>query len=388
MLEGASIICFAKDWGGDPTSSNHIMRILSEKNHILWVNSLGMRRPAPNARDLKRLVLKLARGLRGCVRAGPNVHVLSPLVIPLPGFAPVVRLNNLLLSRKIRAICRRLGMRRPILWSFLPYVAGLVGKLDECAVVYHCVDDNAEFPGVKADSVRRAERDLMKVADLIFATSETLWTERLKYNSQTFFVPHGVDLAHFSRALDPDLPIPEDIARLPRPVVGFFGLIADWIDLDMIADAARARPEWSFILIGRCITDVRPLTGLPNVLLLGQRPYDSLPAYCRGFDVGVIPFRLNNLTRSVNPLKLREYLAAGLPVVSTPLPEVVKYSELIRVARGSVEFLREIEQALQERHEPLARHRVAAMRSEGWESRVEEISRHIAERLAMRTGAT
>ncbi len=384
MLENTSIVCFAKDWGGDPTSKNHIMRILSARNRILWVNSIGIRRPGLNNRDLRRLVEKFGRGLGGCRRLAPNMHVFSPLVIPLPEVASVVRLNNLILSATLRATCRRLGLSRPILWSFLPNVGGLVGRLQERAVIYHCVDDYAEFQGVASAALRRLERELLAAADLVFTSSELLRRERLRYNPNTFYIPHGVPVDSFSRALDPGLAVPSDLAGLPRPIVGFIGAVADFVDLELIADAARARPEWSFVLVGRLITDLTALKGLANVHLLGQRPYNALPAYCRGFDVGVIPFRINALTVRANPLKLREYLAAGLPVVSTSLPEVARYDGLVRIARSRDDFVGEIEQALHERGDAHVQRRLAAMREESWERRVEEFSGHVREVLRAR----
>jgi hypothetical protein len=157
--------------------------------------------------------------------------------------------------------------------------------------------------------------------------------------------------------------------------------LADWVDLDMIGALARARPHWSFALVGKSNTDLRPVQGLPNQHLIGQRPYEALPGYCRGFDVGLIPFRMNELTLRVNPLKLREYLAAGLPVVSTPLPEVVRYQDVVHIATNKEAFLREIEAALKERSRERDRGRVELMRSEGWEARVAEMSRLIGERL-------
>jgi len=183
-----------------------------------------------------------------------------------------------------------------------------------------------------------------------------------------------VDLAHFSRALDTATPVPSDLASLPRPVVGFFGLIAEWVDLSLVRSVALAQPDWSIVLIGRVATDLAPLEGLSNVHLLGPRPYGELPAYCRGFDVGIVPFRMSELTLRANPLKLREYLAAGLPVVSTPLPEVARYEGLVHLAAGETEFVACLEEALARRTEADARRRVEAMRAEGWERRVEEIS--------------
>lgn len=382
MLDNTPIICFGKDRGGDPLSTDHIMRILSRENRVLWVNSIGIRRPGANRRDLARLFTKLRRSLDGCVPVAPNVHVFNPLVIPFPERPMVARVNFFLLSAAVRRLSRRIDFDRPIVWSFLPTTAELVGRLGERAFIYHCLDDHAEFSGVARAALRRAERRLVRKADLVFTSSELLWRERVQENARTFFVPHGVNYHHFARAaLDPRLTIPDDVAALPRPIIGFFGLIAEYLDLELIAEVARRRPGWSFVMLGRCVTGLQPIRGVANIHLLGQRPYDSLPGYCRAFDAGVIPFRVNALTLRANPLKLREYLAAGLPVVSTPLPEVARYRDFVRVAAGAEAFAGELDHALAERGEPFAGRRVAAMRAESWERRVEEMCGHVRDVL-------
>ena len=185
--------------------------------------------------------------------------------------------------------------------------------------------------------------------------------------------------------LDPATAIPDDLRGLRRPVVGFFGQLADWVDLELVRALARARPEWSFALVGRATTDLEPLRGLPNVHLLGPKPYSVLPNYCRGFDVGIIPFRTNELTVRANPLKLREYLAAGLPVVATPLPEVARYDGLVYVADGPDAYLTQIEAALRESSSEAARRRIDAMQKEGWDARVEQISAIVTQHLETRT---
>jgi len=374
MIRNESIICFAHDWNGDPTSKTHIMRILSEKNRILWVDSIGMRRPTVSGRDARRLARKLRQITRGLVTVNPNLHVASPLVLPLPGVPGVDRLNATLLSASLRYFARRAGLTRPIVWTFLPTTVGLLGRLGESRVIYHCVDEYSAFAGVPREALRRMEAELVRRADLVLASSETLAEARRRVNPRTFFVSHGVDVAHFSRALDPALPRPADVAGLARPVIGFFGLLAEWIDLELLAAIARRRPHWTLLLLGKATVDTGALRALPNVRLLGQKPYAALPAYCRAFDVGLIPFRIDELTVRANPLKLREYLAAGLPVVSTDLPEVRKYAGLVRLAGGPEGFIEAIEAALADRNEPADRARVAAMQSESWEARVEQIS--------------
>ena len=375
MIRDESIICFAHDWRGDPTSKTHIMRILSENNRILWVNSIGMRRPSVSGRDARRIVKKLRSVVtESFVEITPNLHVVSPLAVPLPGVPGMDRLNSVIVAASIRHFARRAGLKNPILWTFLPNTVGLLVRLGESRVIYHCVDEYSAFAGVPREALRRMEYELVRRADLVLTSSESLCRERRRLNPCTYFVSHGVDVAHFSRTLDPGMTAPPDAADLKRPVVGFFGLIAEWIDLELIREIARRRPDWNVLLIGKATVDTSILRGLPNVRLIGQKPYDSLPAYCRAFDVGIIPFRVDDLTTKANPLKLREYLAAGLPVVSSDLPEVRKYADVVRIAAGADGFIDAIEASLGERGEVAARTRIEAMKNESWEARVEEIS--------------
>lgn len=381
MLEGTSIICIGNDWDSDPLCKAHIMRILAAKNRVLWVNSIGTRRPTLSSRDLGRMTTKLRRGLRGCQEVRPNLFVVNPLVLPLPGVAFVNRLNAQILARSLRRLCHRYGLHRPILWTFVPNSNWLLGRLDERLVVYHCCDENSALPGVPADAVIQMERDLVRRAHIVFTSAEQLCEDRRSLNSNIHFIPHGVDVSHFARALDPSTVVPEDLQPLPRPVVGFFGRLSEWVDLPLVRALALARPAWSFVLLGEVISNLRPIQDLPNVHILGRRPYSALPEYCRGFDVGLIPFRVNTLTLAANPIKLREYLAAGLPVVSTPLPEVARYEGLVRLAAGPSAFIEGIEAALAERSEEMVRRRVAAVRGQDWEARVAEMSAIIGQHL-------
>jgi glycosyltransferase involved in cell wall biosynthesis len=360
------------------------MKILARRNRILWVNSIGMRRPTASRADLSRLALKLRRGLSGCREVEANLHVLSPLVLPIPGWSVARRVNSEILVAAIRRASRRIGIERPILWSFMPNVGGLVGRLGERMVVYHCVDEYSAFTGVPVEALRRMERDLVKRSAIVLTSSSSLRDERRPLNPETYFIPHGVDVAHFSKALSPTTEVPAEMRRLPRPVIGFFGLIADWVDLSIFRALAMAHPEWSIVLIGRSACDTRVLRDMPNVHFMGQKPYAALPACCRGFDVAVLPFQVNRLTLRANPLKLREYLAAGLPVVATPLPEVARYRGLVRLAETPMAFVAHVEEALRETGAEAAHRRLSAMQAEGWEARVEQMSRIITQRrLAM-----
>jgi hypothetical protein len=373
-LAGRDIVCFSNDWDGDPLSKTHLMRILARTNRVLWVNSLGNRAPRATASDAARIWKKLRDAARGVVEVEPNLHVLAPLYVPAYGREAVRAANGALVRLQVAAAMRRLGMRRPISWSFLPSAAPVAGRVGEALVVYHVVDEFSAFSDA-SPHVAELERRLLARADLVIASSEPLLAAKRPLAARAVLVRHGVDHAHFARALDPSLPVPADLAALPRPVIGFFGLVADWIDLELVRAVADAQPAASVVLIGKVVTSTAPLDGARNVHLLGRRPYAELPGYCRGFDVAITPFRRNALALAANPLKAREYVAAGLPNVCTDLPEL-RVVPGCTVARSRGAFLAEVGRALGRGGPDAARS--ALIRGESWEAKAEEIARHVA----------
>jgi glycosyltransferase involved in cell wall biosynthesis len=379
MIEGKDIVCFCNDWDGDPLSKKQIVTRLARRNRILWVNSTGTRNPTISAHDLKRAWKKLRDFLGGSRRVAENISVFCPLVIPFHGHRMARWLNRNILAWSLRRTCRKLGFERPITLTFVPSSAGVVGSLGERLVVYYCVDEYSQFTGTDRAAILNMERSLMKRSDLVVVSSGRLLETKLPYNRNTRLIPHGVDVDHFRDACRAGAAIPSDSPAMKGVVVGFFGLVADWVDLEVIRYLAAARPEWSFPIIGEIRTDTSALRKLPNVHLLGRRDYKSLPGYCKSFDVAILPFVVNELTLAANPLKLREYLAAGLPVVATPLPEVCRLGSLVRTALTPEDFLREIEALLKNetRGPDMAVSR--SMDRDSWDARVEELSGLIGE---------
>lgn len=374
MIEGRNIVCIASNWWYDPTSKHHVMKLLAERNHVVWVNYHGSRRPRMGAADARAIAGKLRQFVEGPRRIAENMTVVTPLVLPLPGNRAAMELNRRLLVRQIRTVLRGLPERPVQLWSFAPDVDFLLGRFDEECAVYYCVDEFSAFEGYDREAIQAAEARLAAKADLVVTTSTALYESKRPLNPNVMLVPHGVDAEHFARATRPETIVPEDIADLPRPLLGFWGLIQDWVDIDLLAEVARLRPQWSIVLIGEAIVDVGRLATLPNVHLLGRRPYAALPAYAKGFDVGMIPFRVNKLTRAVNPIKLREYLSAGLPVVSTPLPEVEQYREWAAIAGRPDLFAQACQRMLESTSQDEVRSRQAAMTHEKWQAKVCEIA--------------
>jgi hypothetical protein len=363
----------------------HAMKILARENRVLWVNSIGNRRPTATARDAKRMLKKLSGAMQGLQERHPNIWVLTPLAIPFYGSELVRAANGALLKSQIQRAMQQLGFSDVISWSFLPSSAPVSGTLGESLVVYHCVDEFSAFSDAPAQEIRELERRLLLKADVVICSSEKLRADKARVNPNAHLVQHGVDLAHFARAYDPSTAIAEELRGAPGPIIGFWGLIADWVDLHLIRHVADAFSGGTVVLLGNSTTDLSPLDGARNIRVVGRKPYADLPRYARAFDVALMPFKVNELTLAANPLKVREYLAAGLPVVSTAIPEVERLG-VCRIGRDVDGVVREIAAAIAAGPGP-SEVRAAQMRSEGWEARVEEMQEIVAAALMSRKKA-
>lgn len=375
VLHGRDMLCFGHDWSGDPLSKTHLMRLMAKDNRILWINSIGYRAPTASARDLSRIVNKLKAFAEPVREVEHNIFVLNPLAIPAYGVPAMRVVNRELLRLQVYRAMRGLGFSRPINWVFNPTAAVVAGALGEDLVVYYCVDEFTAFTGIAAQLIE-LEGQLIRKADLVVVSSEKLLKTKSDRNPNTVLVRHGVVFDHFKKALAPETVVPADIAKLPKPVIGYFGLMAeDWIDIDLMIHVAKHFSKGSMVLLGKVTTDISRLTALPNVHVLGRKPFEDLPAYSKGFDVAINPFPINEVTLNANPLKVREYLAAGLPVVSTRIPEVEVLGHA-RIADTKEGFAKEIEAALEDAGPRASRSET--MRSESWEAKLDEVRRAVA----------
>ncbi|MCG3137213.1 MAG: hypothetical protein HJJLKODD_01056 [Phycisphaerae bacterium] len=377
MIRGRNIIAIASNWHFDPTSKHHVMRILAEENHVVWVNYHGSRRPQLNKGDLSAIWNKLGQIRQGPEQITPTLTVLTPLLLPLPGSRWARSLNQQLVVRQIRRVLRRLPDQPVQLWSFAPDVDYLVGRFNEELDLYYCVDEFSAFSTYDAATIQQLERALIDRCDLVITTARNLQNSKSAYHPHTYLVNHGVSYDHFARAMEPQTDIPEAIRGVPAPIFGYFGMVQDWLDQELIEAVARRHPDWSFVFLGKQEVAVDRLRTLPNVHLLGQVKFADLPGYCKAFDVGLIPFKINNLTINVNPIKLREYLAAGLPVVSTDLPEVRAYRPHVLIGENAENFESACRQALQQRSLYHRQQRQAAVRHETWPDKVREIAHYV-----------
>jgi glycosyltransferase involved in cell wall biosynthesis len=384
VLEGRDIVCLGfAEWDAELwTNQQHLMARLARRNRVLFVESLGLRRPRLAGRDLRRMARRLERAAAG-PRAVDGLHVLSPMVIPIHGRPRIQTLNAALLRAQVGRAARSLGLERPLLWSYVPQAEWLVETLKPATIIYHCVDDIAAQKGVQAAAFRRAETHFAARADVVLASAPALAERMRTLNERVFYAPNVADTERFATALD-DGPTDAAVAALPRPRIVFTGaVVATKLDLELLGSVARARPDWTFALIGPVgagdpRTDISAIEWLPNVHLLGARPYDALPEVLRGADVALVPYAINELTRSVFPMKVYEYLAAGLAVVTTPLPALAETSGVF-VAADAAATTAAIERALAEDGPEVRRARSRAVRGNSWDARLAEISSYLSD---------
>lgn len=378
----APLVVFGEDWGSHPSSTQHLICRLTERRPVLWVNSIGLRRPRLTAGDFRRAVAKAAAACRsseaGEVRQRPTngastpLQVLDPLAIPASSHPLLRRVNRSLLAGMVRRSLRRHSLSRPILWTSLPTAVDVIGALDERAVVYYCGDDWEAMPGVDHGPVSRLERELAGKADLVLAASPAI---AAKFPAQkTVLLPHGADISAFAAE---DAQRPTDLPS-GGPIAGYYGTVSEWLDIALLTVVATALPNWTFFLIGPVRTDVRALEPLPNVIFAGPRKHSALPGYARHWNVSLMPFRDTAQIRASNPLKLREYLAAGTPLVTTDFPALDGYRDLVEIARTPDAFAAAICRAEAEGRRR-AHVRVDRVAGETWEARARQVEEMISE---------
>jgi glycosyltransferase involved in cell wall biosynthesis len=378
-LEHRDIVCVGfADWQTElRTNQHHLMSRLARTNKVLFVESLGLRQPQLSGRDLRRMAQRFRRGVAP-PRVIDGVHVLSPLVVPLHRYAAVRALNARLLPFLVGRAAKRLGMSSPILWSYNPQAEVLIDVLEPSLVLYHCVDDIAAQKGVDGASFRAAEERFVRRADAVLTTSEPL-AERLRaISDKVHAMPNVADTELFSHALGEGRVDPA-LEALPGPRIVFTGaIVATKLDLDLLTALAQRRRDWSFALVGPVgagdpSTDVSRLGREPNVHLLGHRPYEALPDVLRGADAALIPYSLNELTASIFPMKVYEYLAAGLPVVATPLPSL-RGVEGIATAADAESTAARLEELLAADTPEARAERSRLASGHSWDARVDEIA--------------
>ncbi|GAC1438990.1 MAG: glycosyltransferase family 1 protein [Solirubrobacteraceae bacterium] len=328
------IVCFAGDlWDGHPHSRHHLMRRFARDYEILFIEGVPMRSIAGGDRHELRRIWRKLRSSTGLRTVAPGLHVLRPLPVP-----PVGRAGRLLqltiLRLQVARSCRRLGLDGPRLsWFSLPNVAPLRGRLGDRVSLFYYQDRYDAFSFVDGARLRQDVADLARGCDATICTSEDLAADLRAAGAEPLQVPHGVEFDRFSAPAQP----PADLAALERPLIGCVGLIDDHMSFESIRAIAERLTSGTLVMVGGVNTDVSALRH-PRIAFLGSRPYETMPAYVQAFGCCLIPFATSRLTVGVNPIKLREYLAAGRPVVSTAIPAVVPYGDVVELATEPRDF--------------------------------------------------
>ena len=377
---------FGTDWDAENrTSAHHVARWLAGRSQVRYFECPGLWAPKASGRDFRRLMRKVASALGPVRRPGSTVEVRTLLQLPFRRVPGVTALNAWLLRRAVRSVAAQARREGGVVvsWFAVPHVGALAGAVGEDLTVQYCVDDYSALPDVDAGGVARMDEELGRRADLVFVTSQTLVERKKGIAERVVVSPHGVDVEHFGRAADASLPLPPEMAALSGVVIGFYGLIEAWIDLDLVRALAERHPEWTFVMIGRVAVTAVPQ--LPNLHFLGRRPYEELPDYGRRFDVSIVPYRFTQQVHFANPIKLREYLAMEKPIVAVPTPEIDKFGDLVRIATTVDEWDAAIRDALavpDRTAEATAMRAAAAAMT--WDARLLRVEGIVADALAGR----
>ena len=362
-------------------SDFQIFKRVAQARDVLVVNSIGMRMPTPGrvAQPWRRIVRKvgsIAKLLRKPVRGLFGFNVFTPLPFPFYGHAAGRALNAWLVRGQVRVASTLAGISDPVLVVTVPTAVDAIEGLPRRCLVYNRSDKHSEFVEADQGLIRQLEERLLRESDLVVYASHALMDEdRHLAEGRQMFLDHGVDLDHFDASRNAHEPA--DLAGIPRPRVGFFGGLDDYlVDFELIRDIARALPHAHVVLIGdqHCSDEeIDSLVELSNVSWLGYKPYLEIPAYGAAFDVAIMPWQDNEWIRRSNPIKLKEYLALGLPVVSTDFPELKRYAGVVSIATGRADFVARVARAIEDGGPGTPESRRAAVADASWDRRAADL---------------
>lgn len=379
LTRDTPFVVFGDDWARYPSTIQHVFRHIAVQHPVVWVNGIGHRVPELTLRDLRRAAEKLGRvARRGTLPPADDqtlggttpVAIIEPRVLPWHNLGAVHALNTRSLRRTILARLAELGLTRPpVLVTGSPPSVGVVGQLGEVVSVYFVLDDFLNFPSYTASMLAPLERRLLDRVDLVVATAASLTRSKVPRSGRAVHLPQGVNYSHFAEPRAE----PADLATIPGPRIGFAGSVSTQCDVALLSRLATTFPDAALVLVGPIGLDKPALLPLrrPNIHLLGVRPYAELPAYVQHFDVGIIPYVQSAWTVAVDPLKLLEYLAAGLPVVTTAIPEAAKYAQHVAVANDAEQFVAAVRAALDGNREGSRARGQSLARQHTWEQRAE-----------------
>ena len=384
MFAGENIICVSSiDWDFLWQGHQEIMSAFAKAgNRVLFIENTGIRTPSfHDIPRLKKRLLNWKKGVRGIRKISENLYICSPIVLPFPYSRFVKPINRMLFVQNVKKWMSLADFANPIIWTFLPtnITTDFIDSIEnKKLIVYYCI---AEFAQLVRSSkkVEKSEKELLKRCDLVFAQGEKIKEHCLKHNKNVHIFPFGVSNEVFLNFDEKNANIPEDIAKIKRPILGYVGGVHKHVDTELLKVLAKENPECSIVLVGPLQIEKNAFNGFNNIYLLGKKEHKKLPLYVMNFDVCLIPYVLNEYTKSVYPTKLNEYLSMGKPVVATSIPEIDRFDEenkgIIEVAENRKDFCSKLEDLLKADNTPEKKKKRKKLASNsGWSIKIERMT--------------
>ena len=375
-----TIVCLSlTEWTAMPQNSHHLMREAARRGYcVLYVDPVGLRRMKLRRKDLMKLGRRLRQAMRPVVSVEDRITRLAPVGIPLQDTRIGSAINGRLLALQVKRALKRIRPGRSVLWSYTPHFLQLGAGIGSALSIYYRVDDYTTSPYINSDYMARQEAKAVSVADLCVAASRQS-AEVMGAAKKCILVPNGIDLAIYREDVAKADPLP----GIGRPRLLFTGTFDTWVDLELLSGLASKHPDWQVVLAGEGKIPLDGVTALPNVHYLGLLPYDQLPALMAHSDIGLVPYHVNQFTISACIGKIYQYLAVGLPVVSTPVLDRSDYGDHVTLAPADASaFGDAVERLLAEDSPEERRARQLYGREQTWRARFEVLEAEIRRLLA------
>ena len=379
MSEPAPLLVFSDDWGRHPSSCQHLISHLLPTRSVVWVNTIGTRPPRLDLATVRRGFEKLRQWVRprpdtaGKPAAMSNPTVLNPKMWPSFRSRFGRALNKRLIGKAVRQAFADLPP--PVVVTTLPVVADLVGAFPAARWVYYCVDDFGVWPGLDGRTLQKLEAELVPKVDVCVAVSETLQVHLSKLGKESHLLTHGVDLAHWTAPVPSDTPLSlAGLAELPRPLVVFWGVIDRRMDVAFVRAVCESRSDGTVLFVGPQDDPDPALFALPRLRTLPPVPFADLPSLAAAASVLVMPYADLPVTRAMQPLKLKEYLATGKPTVVRALPSTGAWADCMDVADTPETFAASVNERLRTGLPPEQREARRRLDAEGWAAKATRLA--------------
>lgn len=368
------ILTFPPDyWNGPRHNRHYFCEELSKENRVLFVS------PPIYVVDLLRRNLRSKLHKSGSKYINKNLLTYTPSKILFTNYR-FLKLNELMREiriSRIKSLMEKMDIKKPVLLIWHPKYMDMLGNFDEALLVYYVYDQYTGYIGGDPTKPDEKEIELLKRADIVFTLTKGLYEDKKNWAREIYHLPNAVDYDLFSSSRDPLTKVPEDIASIPKPILGYIGTINEKVDVPLLDYISTVRKDWSIVLVGRenySIQEARKgfeaLIAKKNVYWLGPKPYDSIPAYIKGLDICMMCYVINNWTFYGDPSKMHEYLASGKPTIATGLPAIKEYNHVIDIPDSKEGWVKTIEKGLKESDLSMPEKRINIAKENSYSSRI------------------